>query len=171
MSIYEEKIVIESDSGHLKYETLKIKPGYSDPTSSYFGKNGIKRTFVERLIMYFDERFLNENIFLNLKFRLEGMGYVDIIKRYYEEDLFYLQGIIYLQDLTSRTQIKLESVDLSSKDSMKNSDSNSNKAEIKKRDKNHLIKSWNKQIGIMKRIYFYLQDFILKNSRSNSNKD
>ena len=129
ISMRMEKIVIETDSYHLKYETLKIKPGYSDPISNYIGKNGIKRAFVERLVTYLDERFLNENIFFILKFTLRGMGYVDIIKRYYEEDLFYLQ------DLTSRTQIKLESIDLSSKDSIKNSDSNSNKARIKKEAK------------------------------------
>jgi hypothetical protein len=66
-------------------------PGYSDSISGFIGKNGIKRIFVEMLVAYLDERFLNEDIFNDLKYRLRHMGFVAIIKRYYEDDLSYLQ--------------------------------------------------------------------------------
>jgi tetratricopeptide (TPR) repeat protein len=167
ISIREDNIIIETDADHLRYKTSKITLGHSDILYDFLGQKGFKRSFAERLIAYLDKRFLNQNIFDPLIYRLRDMGYLAIITRYHEEDLSFLRKYILkkfisldsLKDISKKSDSlglskKSDSLGLSKKsdslkdilkeseDILKESEDILKESKGLKRD---LIKAWNKQ--------------------------
>jgi hypothetical protein len=82
-----EKVLLESDFDSLKYYTLIVKPRRYSKLPVTGKKESAQILLFDILLPYFNKKFIDEEVYSDIKYSIENFGYVRIINDYLREHI------------------------------------------------------------------------------------